>query len=157
MTFFLFLALFGCLALFEFILFCLNACKNETVDDKMSITEADSSTIDEPKQFFFRNDTFSVVRIENQRVFVVIDSSAVKNMNLIKPIIARVKENYPFERLGISFFTDSIHAGYKTEFMNDSVEIKKWAHAYVSEYDLLTKEYWTRALQPELKRKYIIE
>ena len=147
----------------EIILFCpiilfLTACDNRTVSDKkVSIDMASTKTLPQTPQFFLKNDICTVVRIEKQRVFVVIDSSHANNMNVIKPVLKSIKESYPFDRLKVAFFSDSLYTGYKTDFIKDSSAIIKWANAYIGEYDLLTKEYWSYPLRSESKLKYIIQ
>ena len=147
----------------EIILFChiilfLAACDNQTVSDKkVSIDNASTKPFTQTPQFFLKNDTCTVVRIEKQRVFVVIDSSQANNMNVIKPVLKSIKESYPFDKLKVAFFSDSLYTGYKTDFIKDSSAIIKWANAYIGEYDLLTKEYWSYPLRSESKLKYMIQ
>src|SRR5688572_5347062 len=138
------------------IMFFVAACNNHRGSDEKTTIINDSSETDLQTESFLRNDTFSVVRIEKQRVFVVIDSSQVTNVNIIKAVLGSIKKNYAFEKLRVSFFSDSVYTGYKTEFISDSGAIIQWANAYIGEYDLLTKEYWTYPLRPDAKLKYII-
>lgn len=133
------------------------ACKDQPADNNNMTTTNDSHLTTSVSQEFFRNNSFSVVRIEKHRVFVVVDSSSINDMKAIRSIIKEVEKHYQFDKLAISFFTDSIYAGYKTEFIDNSTEAHKWANSYVGEYSVLSKEYWTYPLKPDVKLKYIIE
>lgn len=86
-----------------------------------------------------------------QRVFVTIDSTKIKNTELIKSIICEIK-NLPQVESGtsVSFFTEKKYANYKDIlFINEGhpqpiAEYENWKnYYYLAEYDFLSKAFRT--------------
>lgn len=118
-----------------------------------------------PSKVFEKIDTnnllFTVARIDtsNQRVFVIIDSAIITDIDKIKTIIKQVDDSYQFQYdLNVSFFSNSKYAGYKDEFEDKGVlSAKEFFQNYLGEYNRHTKTYWAYPALPTKKVKYIFD
>lgn len=75
-----------------------------------------------------------------QRIFVVIPSEEVRNVELIQDIVCELEDKYPVEgRSNISFFTEKKYANYKSDIFvstgseftdEEMLEYQKWRNDY---------------------------
>jgi len=104
---------------------------------------------------------FTVARIDtiNQRVFVVIDSVMIDDIDKIKTIIKQVDDSYEFQYdLNVSLFSNIKYVGYKDEFEDKGVlSAKEFFQNYLGEYNRHTKTYWAYPALPTKKVKYIFD
>jgi hypothetical protein len=104
---------------------------------------------------------FTVARTDNrsQRVFVVIDSSTLTNINKIRAIIKQVDSKYKFkDDLNVSFVSDNKYAGYKDELEETKgISYYEFYLNYLGEYNKGTKIFWTYPVLADKKVKYILD
>ena len=138
--------------------FCFISCNDAPKPNKQGDV---IKTMDKNKGQKLNDSLFTVARIDNhsQRVFVVIDSNILNDINRIRTIIKEVNDRNKFkDDLNISFFSNKKYAGYKDEFEdNRGIPSKEFFLSYLGEYNKQTKIYWTYPTSPGKKVKYILD
>ena len=131
----------------------------------------DSPKIDNHSEQVIKNETtnnsnksdslYYVVRSDtrSQRIFVVIDSNILTDINKIRIIIKEVDKAYKFkDDLNVSFVSDSKYAGYKDELEEvKAISYYEFYLHYLGEYNKDTKIYWTYPALADKKVKYILD
>ena len=108
-----------------------------------------------------RDSLYYVARTDqsSQRVFVVIDSNILKDINKIRTIIKQVDKKYKFYNdLNVSFVSDFKYAGYKDE-LEETKDISYYEFYlnYLGEYNKKTKIFWTYPALGDKKIKYMLD
>jgi hypothetical protein len=134
--------------------FCFRSCINNKNEGIQSETEKSNNV----RKMKLTNELFVVARIDstNQRVFVVIDSTSVTDINKVKLIVNQIDGHYKFkDDLNVSFVTAKKYADYKTNLNeNKNIPYSEFYLNYLGEYNKSTKIYWTFPALPNRKTKY---
>ena len=137
-------------------LFC-SCGDNPKIDKQPEIVKLNDTTENHNKT----KTSFTVTRTDSrsQRVFVVIDSNTLTDINKIKTIIKQVDSMYKFkDDLNVSFVSDSKYAGYKDELEETKgISYYEFYLNYLGEYNKGTKIFWTYPVLADKKVKYILD
>jgi uncharacterized protein (DUF427 family) len=108
-----------------------------------------------------KEDSLSIVRIDerNQRVFIVVDSTVLTDIEKLRVIVEDVDRKHKFrDDLNITFVQDAEYAGYKDELeATKGISYSEFYHHYLGEYNKKTKVFWTYPALQDKKVKFIIE